>query len=171
MRSGRQNLSLFKAFILIFCWDICETLSFGKNRREQLYGQKTLIFEEMSHLLHLYTEVAVLVDELWNLLLQSIVFLHQELIHCCQLPIHSLETWSLFSLLFSASAQNSLNRTHNFQIAKHWKPRIWENTKLRIWKATEVVQNDKTNGIKKAKLNCLLHLFSFIHLISRKEEN
>lgn len=49
-------------------------------------------------------KVAVFVYQLRDLFLQSIVFLHQEFVHGCELPVHTLKPRGLFPLLLSASA-------------------------------------------------------------------
>lgn len=58
-----------------------------------------------AYILCLLAEIAVLIDELRHLLLQPIILLHQKLVHCGQLPIHSLQSRRLFPLFLSASAK------------------------------------------------------------------
>lgn len=63
------------------------------------------------YILSVLSEVTVLIHQLRNLLLQPIIFLHQQLIHGCQFPIHSLKARRLFSLLLSASVSNKETTT------------------------------------------------------------
>jgi hypothetical protein len=44
-------------------------------------------------------KVAIFIHQMRNLFLQPIILLHKQLIHSSQLPIHSLQTLSLFSPL------------------------------------------------------------------------
>lgn len=47
-------------------------------------------------------KIAILRHQLRHLLLQTVILLHQKLIHCRQLPIHGLEARGLLPLLLSA---------------------------------------------------------------------
>jgi hypothetical protein len=52
----------------------------------------------------LILHVPVVIDETGHLFLQPVILLHQQLIHCTQLPIHSLQARGLLALLLPASA-------------------------------------------------------------------
>lgn len=54
--------------------------------------------------MQLSPHVAVLIDETGHLLLQPVIFLHQQLVHRIQLPVHSLQPGGLLALLLPASA-------------------------------------------------------------------
>lgn len=55
-------------------------------------------------LLRLLAVVAVLVDELRDLLLQAVVLLHEQLVHGRQLPVQRLQPRRLLPLLLPAPA-------------------------------------------------------------------
>ena len=65
----------------------------------------TVMKESIIYILGMLAEVTILIHQLWYLLLQPIILLHQKFVHGCQLPIHSLKPRSLFPLFFSASAK------------------------------------------------------------------
>jgi hypothetical protein len=57
--------------------------------------------------LQLLPHETIFAHQLWHLFLKAIILLHQQLIHCCQFPVHSLESWGLFSLLLSTPAHSN----------------------------------------------------------------
>jgi hypothetical protein len=59
---------------------------------------------EYAYALRLLAVVAVLVDELRDLLLQAVVLLHEQLVHGRQLPVHRLQPGRLLPLLLPAPA-------------------------------------------------------------------
>jgi hypothetical protein len=60
-----------------------------------------------SHIMELLSHVPILVDESGDLLLQPVILLHQQLVHCSQLPVHSLQARGLLPLLLAASTNQS----------------------------------------------------------------
>ena len=54
----------------------------------------------------LILHVPVVIDETGHLFLLPVILLHQQLIHCTQLPIHSLQARGLLALLLPASANH-----------------------------------------------------------------
>lgn len=75
-----------------------------------------------SYILSVLTKITIFIHQLRHLFLQPIVLLHQQLIHCSQLPIYSLQPRRLLSLLLSTSEQLTktkqsvtwTNHHHNF---------------------------------------------------------
>lgn len=59
---------------------------------------------EYAYALRLLAVVAVLVDELRDLLLQAVVLLHEQLVHGRQLPVYRLQPGRLLPLLLPAPA-------------------------------------------------------------------
>lgn len=68
-----------------------------------------------TYILGMLAKVAILVDQLRNLLLQPIVFLHQQLVHRCQLTIHRLKARGLFPLLLPASEELKTDKIHQHE--------------------------------------------------------
>jgi hypothetical protein len=64
--------------------------------------------------MELLPHVPILVNETGHLLLQPVILLHQQLVHCSQLPVHSLQARGLLPLLFTASTnrKNHQNVSH-----------------------------------------------------------
>lgn len=62
--------------------------------------------------MELLLHVPILVNETGHLLLQSVILLHQQLVHRSQLPVHSLQARSLLPLLLATSTK-SKNRQNN----------------------------------------------------------
>lgn len=60
--------------------------------------------ERDAYALRLLAVVAVLVDELRDLLLQAVVLLHEQLVHGRQLPVQRLQPGRLLPLLLPAPA-------------------------------------------------------------------
>ena len=58
----------------------------------------------------LILHVPVVIDQTGHLFLQPVILLHQQLIHCTQLPIHSLQARGLLALLLPASANHKKAR-------------------------------------------------------------
>lgn len=58
-----------------------------------------------TYTMNLLAHVAILIDKLRNLLLQTVIFLHQQFVHSIQLAVHCLETRSFLSLLLPTSAK------------------------------------------------------------------
>jgi len=61
--------------------------------------------KQNSYILSVLTKITIFIHQLRHLLLQPIVLFHQQLIHCSQLPIYSLQPRRLLSLLLSTSEQ------------------------------------------------------------------
>ena len=61
--------------------------------------------------MQLLPHIPIFAYQLRNLFLQAIILLHQQLVHRCQFPVHSLEPWRLFSLLLSAPASPKHHKT------------------------------------------------------------
>jgi hypothetical protein len=60
-----------------------------------------------SHIMELLSHVPILVDESGDLLLQPVILLHQQLVHCSQLLVHSLQARGHLPLLLAASTNQS----------------------------------------------------------------
>lgn len=81
---------------------------FQRNATIWLLVNKTRAYT-LQQLLHVH----ILVNQLGNLLLQSLILLHEKLVHCSQLSVHGLEPRRLIALLVTAPntmkewAQNS----------------------------------------------------------------
>jgi hypothetical protein len=109
---------------------------------------------------------SILTHKLWHLFLQSIIFLHQQLVHCRQFPIHSLKPWSLFSLLLSTSAHNNskphlsadFNFTHTNEAKTCKKTKILKQSinYLRFWNQTLICLGSMLERIGHSRINCCL---------------
>lgn len=60
-----------------------------------------------THSMQLLSHVPVLINQTRDLLLQTVILFHQQLIHRSQLPINCLKTRSFLPLLFTTS--NNVN--------------------------------------------------------------
>jgi hypothetical protein len=56
--------------------------------------------------MELLLHVPILVNKTGHLLLQPVILLHQQLVHCSQLPVHSLQARSLLPLLLAAPTKS-----------------------------------------------------------------
>jgi len=55
----------------------------------------------------------VLIHQLWNLLLQPLIFLHQQLVHSRKFPVHTLKLRGLFSLLLPTPANQKNHKSNH----------------------------------------------------------
>jgi len=56
--------------------------------------------------MQLLPHIPILTHQLWHLLLQPIILLHQQLVHCSEFAVHSLKPRSLLSLLLPTPAHH-----------------------------------------------------------------
>ena len=61
-----------------------------------------LVNKTRAYILQLLLHVRILVNQLGNLLLQSLILLHEKLVHCGQFSVHGLEPRRLLPLLITA---------------------------------------------------------------------
>ena len=83
----------------------------------------------------LILHVPVVIDQTGHLFLQPVILLHQQLIHCTQLPIHSLQARGLLALLLPASANHKKARSVAGTPHTHKSKRIENEKKERDNKA------------------------------------
>jgi hypothetical protein len=114
-----------------------EMVSEEKNKRQQWtcryakqmsrYGFWLTVNKTRAYILQLLLHVRILVNQLGYLLLQSLILLHEKLVHCGQFSVHGLEPRRLLPLLITAPnttkewTQNSARADKKNQHARDWQ--------------------------------------------------
>lgn len=98
-----------------------------------------------------------------DLLLQTVIFFHQQLVHGTQLSIHRLKSGSFLSLLFTTSVIKEKSKTSSEDCSS--SKDIFSQTEYKIkWIKHNVVSvrtSDNISDIQKLN-NCILPLLQFL---------